>query len=61
MEKLFYFTLPCIAYVAMSFMAWDFTWLWQSPMEEPASFIGRFVLVASFFVAIVGYDEVSRK
>lgn len=61
MEKLFFFLLPLLAYLAMSFMAWDFTWLWQSPMEVGPSFLGRFVIVAATFLAVVGYDEASRK
>lgn len=60
MEKLFFFLLPLLAYLGMSFMAWDFTWLFESPAETPASFVGRLVLVGATILAIAGYVESER-
>lgn len=57
MHRFGYLLLPVLAYIGLSFMAWDFSWVLKAPIEEPASFLGRFILLAALFAAVVSMWE----
>ena len=62
MKNLYFFLLlPVITYLGLSFVALDFTWLFNTPEDSPLPFMGRLVLLGATLLAILSYDEVSRK